>query len=41
MRLNKTKREVLPKRVEIVIPQMSNLEIFNQKFSDEELSTIS
>jgi hypothetical protein len=41
MRLNKTEREVPRKRVEIVIPQMSNLEIFNQKFFDEELSTIS
>jgi hypothetical protein len=41
MKLNRTEREVRPKSVEIVIPQMSNLEIFNQKFSDEGLSTIS
>ena len=30
MRLNKTEREVLRKKVEIVIPQISKLEIFNQ-----------
>ena len=36
MRLNKTEQEVLRKRVDIVIPQMSKLDIFN-----EELSTIS
>ena len=41
MRLNKTEGEVLRKRVGIVIPQMSNLEIFNHQFFDEELSTIS
>jgi hypothetical protein len=32
MRLKKTEREVLRKWGEIVIPQMSNLEIFNLKF---------
>ena len=37
----KTEREVLRKTVKIVIPQMSKLEIFNQKLFDEELSTIS
>ena len=41
MRLNKTEREVLRKKVEIVIPQISKLEIFNQKVFNEELSTIS
>ena len=41
MRLNKTEREVLRKRVKIVIPQMSKFENFNQKFFNEELSTIS
>jgi hypothetical protein len=41
MRLNRTEREVLRKRVEIVIPQMSKLENFNQKFSNEELLLIS
>ena len=41
MRLNKTEREVLRKRVKIVIPQMSKLEIFNQKVSNEELLLIS
>jgi hypothetical protein len=41
MKLNKTEREILWKRVGIVIPQMSKLEIFNQKFSEEELSMIS
>ena len=41
MRLNKTERDVLRKRVEIVIPQMSKLEIFNQMVSDEGLSMIS
>jgi hypothetical protein len=32
MRLNMAEREVLRKWVEIVIPQMSKLEIFNQSF---------
>ena len=32
MRLNKTEREVLRKWVEIVIPQMSKLEMFNRRF---------
>jgi hypothetical protein len=41
MRLNKTERDVLRKRVEIVIPQMSKLEIFNYVVSDDELSMIS
>jgi hypothetical protein len=41
MRLNKTEREVLRKRVKIVIPQMTKLEIFNQKVSNEELLLIS
>jgi hypothetical protein len=41
MRLNKTERDVLRKRVEIVIPQMSKLEIFNHVVSDDELSMIS
>ena len=41
MRLNKTERESLRKRAEIVIPQISKLEIFNLKASDEELSMIS
>ena len=34
-------REVLRKMVEIVIPQMNKLEIFNQMVSAEELSMIS
>jgi hypothetical protein len=41
MRLNKTEREVLRKWVKFVIPQMSKLENFNQKVSDEELLLIS
>jgi hypothetical protein len=41
MRLNKTERGVLRKWVKIVIPQMSKLEIFNQKVSHEELLLIS
>jgi hypothetical protein len=40
MRLNKTEREALRKRVEIVI-SLSKLEIFNYMVSDEELSIIS
>jgi hypothetical protein len=38
--LNKTEREALRKRVEIVIP-LSKLEIFNHMVSDEELSMVS
>ena len=43
MRLNKTERDrdVLRKRVEIVIPQISKWDIFNQMVSDEDLSMIS
>jgi hypothetical protein len=41
MRLNMAGREVLRKRVEIVIPQKSKFETFNQKASDEELLLIS
>ena len=41
MRLNKTEREVLRKRVKILIPQMTKFENFNQIVSDEELLLIS
>jgi hypothetical protein len=41
MRLDMAGREVLRKRVEIVIPQMSKFETFNQIVSDEELLLIS
>jgi hypothetical protein len=41
MRLNMAVREVLRKRVKIVIPQMTKFENFNQKVSNEELLLIS
>jgi hypothetical protein len=41
MRLNKTERDVLRKRVEIVIPQMSELEIFNHTIGSGNLSEFS
>jgi hypothetical protein len=41
MSLKKTEREVLRKWVKFVIPQISKLEIFNQKVCHEELFLIS
>jgi hypothetical protein len=41
MRLNMAVREVLRKRVKIVITQMTKFENFNQKVSNEELLLIS